>query len=59
MEEATEFSFDVSKYLEESKGFEGQSYLRITVRDAKGFLAWSRAYFLDELDFFETEDSEA
>ena len=59
VDEATEFSFDVSKYLEESKGFEKQTYLRITVCDARGYLAWSRAYFLDELENFETEETEA
>ena len=44
--------FDISKYLqqtEEVKSNPWEPYFRITVKDEKGDLAFSRAYFIDEL----------
>ena len=44
------FEFDISGFLEKHKDEKGAHYFRLTVRDEKGKCAWSRAYFLDELD---------
>ena len=47
----TETVFDIKKYLDESTPDKllKRPYIRVTVRDAGGNFAWSRAYFLDEL----------
>ena len=48
-----EASFDLNKYIEDSAEAKGASdwwpYFRITVTDAQGMNAQTRAYFLDEL----------
>ena len=44
-----EMKFDLSSYLSDSEGEEERAYFRLTLRDARGNFAWSRAYFADEL----------
>ena len=48
----TEAVFDISQYLADSvpEKLLKRPYIRVYVRDAKGGFAWSRAYFLDELE---------
>lgn len=44
-----EMRFDLGNYLEDSLQTETPSYFRLTLRDANGGCAWSRAYFTEEL----------
>ncbi len=48
----TEAVFDLTQYLADSvpNKLLNRPFIRVTVRDAKGKTAWSRAYFLDELE---------
>ncbi len=43
-----EANFDLNQYLENVRAPEA-AFVRVTVEDANGKLAWSRAYFVDEL----------
>ena len=48
---ATEFSFDINWYFDLSKAkINEHQYIRITIRDEAGNEAYSRAYFMDELE---------
>ncbi len=44
------FCFDLAKILPDNNDPQKSLYLRVTVRDNKGMCAWTRAYFLDEID---------
>ena len=44
-----EASFDLNAYWEATHDFEN-AYFRVTVEDAKGNCAWTRAYFLNEFN---------
>ena len=51
-EALTEASFDLNGFIEQNEGHEyprWAPWVRLEVRDARGNLAWTRAYFLDEL----------
>lgn len=47
--EITEASFDLTGWMERNPDALHAPYFRVTVQDASGAHAWSRAYFLDEL----------
>lgn len=53
-DESTEIKiarFDLAEHIKESRAFSvSEAYFRVTVRDFKGREAYSRAYFIDELD---------
>ena len=51
-EALTEASFDLNGFIEQNEAHEyprWAPWVRLEVRDARGDLAWTRAYFLDEL----------
>jgi hypothetical protein len=51
-EPLTEASFDLNGFIEQNLAHEyprWAPWVRLEVRDARGDLAWTRAYFLDEL----------
>ena len=51
-----EFALDLSRVFDDFKNSLHSPYIRVTVRDANGGIAYSRAYFLDEfLDETESE----
>lgn len=47
--EITEAVFDLTRWFENAEKARHAPYFRLTVQDASGKYAWSRAYFLDEL----------
>lgn len=49
-DEMTEATFDLTRWFDTAPDVIGSPYFRVTVRDARGNQAWSRAYFLDELN---------
>lgn len=55
-EELTEATFDLTRWFEGNADAVRAPYFRVTVKDASGNCAWSRAYFSDELEISETEE---
>ena len=52
----TEATFDLTRWLAGNADAVRAPYFRVTVKDASGRNAWSRAYFWDELEISETEE---